>query len=304
MLNNKEILIQEDEINLKELLNIIKKNIKKILFFVFFITTLTLVYVLSLANEYKSEIILSSIGDSNKSVGSNLSSLAALAGVNLNQKSSGIDPYLMMKTTLNSYDFNKHIIEKYDLSKKLKENKNLVFTWGIDFFYNLFHSNNTKEIENEEEKIFNTYKKLSNIISLNSDKKTNLIHLSATLKDRYLANDLVNIYLKEIIANVKINDLKDLDKQISFYKNELNSVKDVATKEQLSSSLSSLLQKRVFSKANEYYFVTKLTNSRVAYIKEKVKPKRALILIVSFITSFILGIFLLFFIKFIKNENN
>jgi capsular polysaccharide biosynthesis protein len=62
------------------------------------------------------------------------------------------------------------------------------------------------------------------------------------------------------------------------------------------------MQKRVFSQANDYYFVSKLVDSRVAYIKEKTKPKRALILVVSFVTSIILGIFMVFFYEFIKGN--
>jgi capsular polysaccharide biosynthesis protein len=64
------------------------------------------------------------------------------------------------------------------------------------------------------------------------------------------------------------------------------------------------MQKRVFSLANDYYFVSKLTDSRVAYIKEKTNPKRALILTVSFVTSIILGIFMAFFLEFIRSNRN
>lgn len=294
---NDTAFLQEDEIDLKELFLTIRKYLKKIIFFIIIILIITLIYVLTLPNIYKSEIILSPLGDNSKQVGGSLSSLAALAGVNLNSKSSGIDPFIMMETTLKDYDFNKKLIEKYNLYEKIENPKNEVFLFGFDF------SDNEKEEElSKEEHIYNTIEKIRNILSISQDKKTNLISLSATFSDRFFAKKLVDIYLKEIISYVKINDMKDLNNQITFYKNELNNVKDVALKEQLSKSLSSLLQKRVFSKANEYYFVSKLTDSRVSYIKEKTKPKRALILIVSFITSFILAIFFVFFLEFIKNE--
>ncbi|MBS9782790.1 MAG: hypothetical protein KGV43_03215 [Arcobacter sp.] len=292
-------LVQEDEIDLRELLGTIKKHIKKILLFVFVVVSLTLFYILTLPNIYKSNIVLSPQGDSTKNIGGGLSSLAALAGVNLVSKSSGIDPFTMMETTLNNYDFNKYMIEKYDLYEKIQNPKNLVYAFGLEFL-----DDKKKGDLSKEEEVFRVNKELKNIISISQDKKTNLITLSASSADRFFAKELVDIYLKEIIAYVKKNDMKDLNKQIKFYKSELNSVKDVALKEQLSKSLSTLLQKRVFSKANEYYFVSKLSDSRVAYIKEKIKPKRALILVVSFITAFILAIFLVFFLEFIRNEKN
>ncbi len=46
--------------------------------------------------------------------------------------------------------------------------------------------------------------------------------------------------------------------------------------------------------------VKQLTKPQVAYIKDKAGPKRALIIIVAFITSIILGIFFIFFREFIK----
>ena len=107
-----------------------------------------------------------------------------------------------------------------------------------------------------------------------------------------------------MIEKIKFQDMKEIDKQIEYYNKELSSTYDVSLKEQLSKSLSVLMQKRVFSLANDYYFVSKLTDSRVAYIKEKTKPKRALILVVSMVTSLIFGIFMAFFLEFIRNNKN
>ncbi len=290
-------IIQEDEIDLRELFKTIKKHIKKIIAFVFVVCALTLVYLVMTPNVYSSNVVLSPQGESAK-VGGGLSSLAALAGVNLNSKSSGVDPFVMMQTTLSDYEFNKYMIEKYKLYEKIKNPQNLIYPFGLEFS----SDSEDEEDVSKEEKIYRAIKSLKDVISISQDKKTNLISLKATLEDRFFAKELVDIYLKEIILHVKKNDMKEIDEQIKFYKTELNSVKDVALKEQLSKSLSGLLQKRVFSKSNEYYFVSKLSDSRVSYIKEKVKPKRALILVVSFVSSFILAVFLVFFLEFIRNE--
>lgn len=298
-----ENYIQEDEIDLKELFLTIRKHILKIFVFVTIVIFLSFVYVLKIPNMYKSEVLLSSQGESTSASGGQLSSLAALAGVNLGSKSAGLDPFLQMQTTLGSYEFNAKIIKKYDLYTKLNDDKNYVFAFGIDAVYEFFKTKNNEDIVDiNEDIIFSTFNALQGIISLSSDKKTGLITLQAKHKDRFLAKELVDIYLKEIILYIKKSDAKELDNQIRFYQNELFQAKDIALKEQLSKSLSGLLQKRVFAKANEFYIVSKLRDSRVAYIKEKQGPKRALILVVSAVTSFILAIFLVFLIEFIRNE--
>lgn len=294
--------IEEDEIDLKELFNTILKYKFKIAIFVFITTILTLIYTLSIPNSYKSEIVLSP-QESQKSVGGGLSSLASLAGVSLGGASSK-DPFVMMQTTLNDYSFNERIIKKYNLVEKLKNKKNLVFALGVDSIYNLLNSKekNQEDKRSEDEKIFSTINTIKSTLSISSDKKSNLITLKAELEDRFLAKELVDIYLKEIINKIKLEDMKEIDAQIKYYNKELASTYDVSLKEQLSKSLSGLYQKKVFSQANDYYFVSRLVDSRVSYIKEKTKPKRVLILVVSFLTSIILAIFIVFFWEFLRSD--
>lgn len=294
--------IEEDEIDLKELFNTIFKYKFKIAMFVFITTILTLIYTLSIPNSYKSEIVLSP-QESQKSVGGGLSSLVSLAGVSLGGASSK-DPFVMMETTLNDYSFNEKIIKKYNLVETLENKENLVFAQGIDSIYYMFNSKdeNQDDKRSEDEKIFSTINTIKSILTISNNKISSLITLKAEIEDRFLAKELVDIYLKEIIDKIKLEDMKEIDAQIKYYNKELSSTYDVSLKEQLSKSLSGLYQKKVFSQANDYYFVSKLVDSRVAYIKEKTKPKRALILVVSFVTSLILAIFIVFFLEFLRSD--
>jgi len=295
---NKQV-IEEDEIDLKELFLTILRYKYKIAIFVVVVTFITLFYVLTIPNSYKSEVILAPQTSENK-VGGGLSSLASFAGISLGGSSSSKDPAVMMETVINDFEFNKQIIKKYDLVTKLAANQNQVYAFGLDF------SSDMEEVEDKDSEsvIFDTFLKLKTILSISTDKKTSLITLSAELTDRVLAKELVDIYLKESIDKIKQQDMKEIDKQIVYYNKELANTYDVSLKEQLSKSLSSLMQKKVFSLANDYYFVSKLTDSRVANVKEKTKPKRALILVVSFVTSFILAIFLVFFYEFIRQDKD
>ena len=298
--NNNAQVLEEDEIDLKELFNTILKYKYKIALFTFGVVLVTFIYVLSIPNSYKSEIILTAQSES-KSSGGGLASLASLAGVSLGSGGSGKDPFIMMETTLKDYEFNKMIIQKYNLIEKIQNPQNLVFALGFDGFY---FSSDDKEIKNLDEAIYSVNQKLAKILSISEDKKTGLITLKAEFTDRFFAKELVDIYLNEMIEKIKLQDMKEIDKQIEYYTKELNNTYDVSLKEQLSKSLSALMQKRVFSLANDYYFISKVTDSRIAYIKEKTQPKRALILVVSMVTSIILGIFMAFFLEFIRSNKD
>lgn len=292
-----EDYIEEDEIDLRELFATIWKNKFKILLFSVVVISLALIYALSKPNEYSSSIVLSPQSEQ-KTVSGGLSSLASTAGINLGGGSSK-DPAVMMQTVLGDYTFNEYLVKKYNLVEKLEQRENLVFAFGFDGIYNLFNSKE-KSQGNQEDKIFGTINFLRSAMSINVDKKSAMITLSVKLDDRFLAKELVDIYLDEVINRIKLQDMKEIDKQITYYNKELSTTYDVSLKEQLSKSLSALMQKKVFSQANDYYLVGKVIDSRVAHIKEKTGPKRALILVVSFVTSIILGIFGVFFLEFIK----
>ena len=289
------VCIEEDEIDLKELFSTIWKYKKQIIFFVIIVNLIVLYKVITTPNSYTSSIILSPQG-SKKTIGGGMASIAAMAGINLNSSDSN-DPYVLMDSILKDKAFLRKIIKEYKLVDKIFVPKNLVYPFGLKL------SIKEKIPQNEEEAIFLTIKKLNKIISLSQDKKSGLITLSATFYDRFLAKKLTDIYLRKLIDRIKNNDMKEIKKQIFYYKQELKNATDVSLKEQLSKSISILTQKVVFSNANEFYIVKKITDSEVAFIKDKTKPKRALILIVSFITSFIIAIFGVFFYEFIKKDD-
>lgn len=294
----------EDEIDLRELFQTIKKYIKQIGIFVIATTSITLLYVLSLPNTYTSATILapqSSLGG--------LSALAGMAGIDIGGGSEvGTYDYLntilydYLNTILKDYNFNIALIEKYNLDKKIDGNsQNFVFALGFRGVYNLFKSE-TKEEKNKEDVLFETYKKLNETISFTTDKKSGVMTLSAQSPDRFLAKELVDMYLAEMTAYLRALDMQDTEQKIAFYREEMSKKDDVELKKSLATLVSSLIQKSVLSKSSEYYLVKPITKAEVLHVKDKTKPKRALILVVSMVTSFILAIFGVFFLEFIRNS--
>jgi len=295
--------IEEDEIDLKELFSTIWNNKFKILFLSLLITSLSIIYALKLPNSYSSKTVLITKGGS-KSPGGGASALAAMAGINLGG-GGGLDISSLFKDLLNDYSFQKNIIQKYSLYKKLsltEIDKNLVFAANFRDVYDYFKKDKEEEIKSKDEMIYDTYEQLKTILSVSTDKESGNITLSATHYDRYIAKYLVEIYLNEMSQYVKTLDLKEINDQMSYYERELSSTSNIDLKLNINQLLSELVKKKVLSLAGEYYMVKQLTKPQIAYVKDKVKPKRALIIIVAFITSIILGIFLVFFIEFLKGS--
>jgi len=295
--------VEEDEIDLKELFGTIWKNKIKIAFFTFIVTTLTILYSLSIPNSYKSNTILIPQEQAKSSLGG-LGALAGMAGIDIGGGSS-IDAATSFNTIFNDFNFQNKIIKKYNLNEKLKvKSENLVFALGYDGIYN-FLKDEEGEKDSEislEELTFNTYKDLLKMVSISSDKKSGLITISAETQDRFLSKELVELYLVELTTTLRDIEMKNVENQIRYYNDELEKTQELTIKEQLSQLASGLVQKKVLSMANKFYNVKQFTKPQVAYIKDKSKPKRGLIVVVSFVTSIILSIFLVFFLEFIKKD--
>lgn len=293
---------QEDEIDLKELFMTIKKYIWKIIFFVSIVTALTLAHVLSLPNSYQSSSILASQMQSTSSVGG-LASLAGMAGIDLGGGGS-VDVHGYLDTILKDYNFNKRVVEKYKLTELIDgDENNFIFAFGYKGVYKMLHSKKEEGNKGSKEKMmFGTIQKIQASMSFSQDKKSGIMTLSFHSADRFLAQKLVKIYLKESTSYLRTLDMKDAETKISYYKRELGKRDDIEFKKNLATILSSLVEKRVLSKSSEYYLVREIIEPQVSNPQAKTKPKRSLILVVSFVTSFILGIFLVFFVEFIKNN--
>ena len=302
MQNENTHYIEEDEIDLKELFNTILNNKFKIIAITFLITSLTILYTLTIPNSYKSSVILAPQEQSKGMSLGGLSALAGIAGVDLG--GSNMDAFNSINTILQDNSFQRMVIKKYNLTKKLTPqymDKNLVFALGFRSIYDLVHSK-TQDEKTQDEIMFNTIRDLKKIVSLSSDKKSGAITMSVELHDRFLAKKLLEIYLRESTTYLQTLDMKDINKKLKYYKKELSHISDIELKTQISQLISSLIQKKVLSSASEYYNVKVMTQPQAAYIKDKSKPKRSLIVVVSFVTSIILSIFLVFFLEFLKRD--
>ena len=299
--------IQEDEIDLKELWATVMKYKREIVKFSAVVTLLALVYALSIPNSYKSHTLLAPQEQSKPSLGGGLAALAGMAGVSLGGGSA--DASVSLEAILKDYNFNKTVIDKHGLIERTSgdtQAKKMVFAFGFSGIYWMFGGGSEVDKNaSKDDQTYATFKLLQTMLSLSADKKTGLITLSATAYDRFLAKELVEIYLKELTAHLKQMEIKEVLKKIKFYKQELSATSDIQLKTQISSLLSSLVQKRVLSSSNEFYVVSQMIAPRVAHVKEKTKPKRSLILILAVIMSLMIGVFGAFFKEFLdKNRQD
>ena len=293
----------EDEIDLRELFATIGKHKWKLFAFVSLVLTLTLIYLLATPNSYTSKAVLAPQEQSKGASLGGLGALASMAGISVG--GANVDAFTALKTILNDYEFQKDVIEKYHLIDRWYDenlSKAYVFPFGYDGIYQMLHFK--PEYAHDEKTLYQLYKTLTKkVLDISSDKKSGAITLSAIHPNRFFAKNLATIYLNESVERLRENDMKNIDKKIHYYELALEKANNVQLREQLSQLISSLIQKKVLDQSNRYYNVKPIIMPAVANKYDKTKPKRALILVVAFITSIILGIFGIFFLEFLKNSS-
>lgn len=303
--NTQTHYIEEDEIDLRELWQTILKGKKIIAVITVSIVLLTLIYALKLPNVYKSESILIPTAEKGGSSLGGLGGLAAMAGVSIGGGGS-MTPDVAFNTLLNDYEFMKEFVVNNKIVEHYKDenvDKNYVFALGFRGIYDLFKSspNEDEGVEADvENDIFNTIKMIKGKFSISSDKKTALITVSYSDSDRAYPPFIINAFLRDASKYLVKNNLRIIDNKLNYFSKEMRSVESFELRQSLSSMISSIVQEKVMMKSKVYYQCDVLTTPSVSYIRDKTKPKRGLIMVVSFITSIILGIFLVFFLEFIK----
>ena len=310
---NTSAMIEEDEIDLRELARTIAKNKKFIITFSTIVTVVTLLWTFSLPNQYSSSSVMIP-QDGSSSGGGGLSTLAGLAGVNIGGGSMGPDEGY--KILLDNHPFMTSLIVQYGFDKRLTADdfdKNYVFAFNSrglygakrsfrEFFFPRKPLADDVSVEIRNKVRFLLEQRLSAELSINTDKQTGTITIACNDSDPVLAKDLVNAFIKEASNALKDTDMADLQNKLNHYQEEMDKLNDITIKTQVSQLMSALIQTKVQANASEFYNVKMITRPSVAYVRDKEGPNRGLIVVVSLVTSLILGIFWVFFREFLRKD--
>lgn len=287
MNKNAQYVCEEDEIDLIELFAVIWKRKLFIIVIVFIVSLATVIGTLMMDNIYSSKAVLKpSAQDSSKlsSLMGSFGGIASLAGIDIGGSNDNI--YFSMENLLNNQEFISEIVKKYKLEPEI---------FADDY----------EKIKSDEGFLKNykyfVFKAVKEVVSLSQDKKSNFITLGVEHKNPEFAKKLVDILMLELSEKIKANELENINEKIANFKKEIDEASDITLKTKLAEVVSSLVQSKVLSKAQKYYGFTIISEPYVPDMKDKVKPKRSLICVVAFVTSFMFAIFLVFILEFFKN---
>ncbi|UXC30003.1 Wzz/FepE/Etk N-terminal domain-containing protein [Aliarcobacter butzleri] len=304
--------LQEDEIDLRELFKTIWSYKKFILIFTFIVTVLSIIYVSLKApiyqvtalvelGSYKTESDQDIIIDNADNLSKKLSTIFIDLRKNAENKDFEITKIVTVKGM-------KNFIE---ISSEASSNTEAIE--GLNEVIEHIKSEHTKLLDDVKEKNQFQLKNISLLIKnieddqlVNIEKKIELYNQNIVSLEQQMTSvieTLKNINkLDPSISALKLMEKRDISNAIISNKSNLYDL--IEEKENLINiEINKLLDRKKILETLS--LPHNLKNSEVVgsilVNEHPIKPKKSLIVVVSFVTGFILSIFLVFFVQFINN---
>ena len=307
----------EDEIDLAALFKTIWDGKLKIILVAFVFAVASVFYALSLPNIYTSTLKLVPTAQEDEgglsSLASKYGGLASMAGINLGGSGAGNSIEHAVEL-MNSWPYIEAFVEKHDLKVTFMATKG----WNAKTNELLFDETKydvTKQkwlskeswfssgLESQEPTSFETYEDIKkDFISVSFDDELGVFTISVNHYSPTVAYELTKKLKNDINEYFRIQDKKEALASIQFIENKIENTANSQMREVFYSMIESHTQKIMMTEINEEYLVKTLIPAKIAEPKQKSKPKRGLIVIVSTMLGGILGILWVLIISFRQTQ--
>jgi uncharacterized protein involved in exopolysaccharide biosynthesis len=279
----------EDEVNLLDYLIVLLKHKRLIAGIVIGAGLLSVVVSLLMTNIYRSEATIVARQQEKAEGSSPLASLWGMAGVAGEIGGFGgrgdVDK---IEALLKSRDLVRRVVEKYSLLPRL--------------FDDDWDPRKKEWRDNPAPTVQDAYKLIKeDMLTVSRDRKTDIVTIKIDHEDPRFAKELVDHYLTELSESLREETLKDAEENRRFLQDQLDKSTDALLREKISNLLAKEIEKETLARAQKYYSFLVLDPSVVSDLDKKVKPKRAIICILSVLVAGCLAVFVAFFVEYLHN---
>src|SRR4030066_910102 len=280
-MNNQEES-SEDEINLLDYWRVIWKRKILIISVVFLITLLSAIISLYKTDIYQAKAIISPVSEEKGGGGLSLLSqqFGGIAGIALPASTSSKE----ILNLLNSNMIREKMIEKYNLLPVLFS-KN----WDKE----------KKEWIKKAPTMWNGIRALSSRIKVTNNIKTDTITVSAEFHNPEITVVLVDDLLSTLTEHMSNESKKSALIKRRYLEDQLRSTSDPLIRKKIYNLISQQVETAMMSEMNEYFSYKVIDPPRVP--DRRIRPNRRKTVVLSFIVSSFIGVFLAFFFEYIKN---
>jgi uncharacterized protein involved in exopolysaccharide biosynthesis len=273
-------------------------------------TFLAVVLAIKLPNMYKSSVTLVPNSESQgnlSSLAKNFGGIASMAGIGFGE-SSGPDQATIGIEILKSQHFIVKFVRRHELVIPLMASTSsnpVSFELIIDEdIYDLSTNTWRREVEppkSAEPTDEEIYKKFVELFEVNQDPKTGFIYASIEFFSPSIAKDWLELLIKDINAELRLNDKVEAERSIKFLYETLNDVSNNSIKTTIYQLVEEQAKTLMLAEAREEYIFK--TISPATMPEKKSKPMRVLIVIAGSIIGGFLSFIYVLIRYFLNNDS-
>lgn len=299
MKSNIKTPTNEDEIDLRKLLDVIWSG--KWVIFVLIISSslIAVLYSISLPNVYKSEALLSPVVSEASPSGamSNMGGLASLAGINFQSQPAGNSTKALKKLrTLSFYEDNilPNIFLPDLMALKSWDSKNNKIIYDKNIF------NSDTQTWNKIPSPQKSYKDFKRILEFSLDYETGFVTISVRHQSPYIAQEWTNLIVNQLNDFFRSNDKREAQAAMDYLNAQMAQTSYTEIKEVIAQLLQNKMQQLTLIEANDFYVFSYLDPPKV--MEEKVEPNRKSISILGAVLGALSGILIIIIGEFLRSK--
>ena len=288
----------DDEIDLRELFAVLWAGRIKIIVITAVFAVASVIYALTLPNQYKATILLSPSQSSNSGISGalgQLGGLASLAGLSIGGGESNESQ--LAQEIMKSWGFVEGFISENDLavevyaaegwdrgSNKLQIDQDVYDTetksWLVEDDYGVTGPPNSWEL----------YEAFSERIEVSEDKKSGLISVSIEYYSPQVAKQWLDLYVSSINKHMQERQMIKVTRNIEYLEAQIEKTAITEMQEVFYTIIEEQIKTKMLAEASPNYAFEAVSPSMVP--AEKSQPKRALICILGLLLGGMLSVLL------------
>lgn len=288
--------VQDDEIDLRELFQKIWKGRWVIIFTALFCGTLGGIYAFTATPVYRATTLLMPAGENGQKGGlsalaGQFGGLASLAGVNLGSGGGSVDKALVMlksRTFISQFIQEEHLLPilfANNWNEKTQNWKEQKPSW----FGRLIGKTDESSSKTQKPTIQQAYRLFSKLMMVSNDEKKGTVSLSIDWKDPVLAAQWANKLVKQLDDFIRNKDVTEARRSIDYLTDQLRKIDVVEMQKSLYALIESQSKTIMLANVRDGYVFDVVDKADVP--EHKIKPKRALIIVLSIILGGFFGVF-------------
>jgi len=259
----------EDEINLLDLAKVVLKHKGLIVRVVLVVVLGTAIVSLIMPKVYESKAVIVPVMPVEEQ-GGGMSAVAAQFGITTPQSSNLSEIVSLLKSDI--------------LMQKVMERGK---------FYNVLFEKDDLKGKSENEKTWEGIRILKEeILTVKENKKDNIVTVSAEYKDPVVAQNIASATLSELTEYMTGEAKRVAEANRAYLESQINNTADPFIRTNVYGLIARQIQTAMLAEAKENYAFKVIDPPRVP--DKKIKPKRTQMVVVAFVVSLFLGIFLAF----------